>query len=1126
MSTSIYKTGFEIPDINPENVAFIDETQYDEAAQAKYLQDQKYDELEHNFDFNGYWKQIQDQEFQENKLAYMDGDLEAQDRELYTRQQVNYYDDVYNCTFTGECKDELSNMFTNTETNWSYKDLVNNKPLLEAAARAYGAYDADMNLRSRQDLVDLFMEDWSETFVNITKLGFGVEELEKATDQQKEDFALMMLTYDKVQATGEGSRDLLTQTKDVVSGLLKDPTTYMVWGKLAGEGAKVYGKKALLDYFKNFTKDKFARSFGKNGIIGGTYAGVDDLLRQTAEMDAGLRDSVDWGRFAGYSSMGVGLGGTFGLLMTGVSSKFNSSMDKWMVKNNLNNREALEFLRDNVNDEKSYNTFLKNLGWTRKEIIEEFEFLKSGKYKFDDSVKAWVPQNPDFATHKSRMDVRTGETHHFVEKFGEKAGKDTFGTIEPNQVIKDAQKLIDEDYVIQTDKTLELPYRKYGQRIFDWANERIKDKMNAFLGPDSILIRSGLRKYATAINDAMTSAHINTGRITSDLSAFIKKNAENLGDDLEGLWRNRGDKKVFAKYNKQQKELINKLEKYHKQQVEFAYRNKIITEEQYHRFLNDKNYIPRVWNVKYLTESKGAKEFADFIKKLWAKDRDAAKRIITSITGEDKVSSDLINSRFNSSAIKAMFRNKVDKEQSVERSSHFEKKRKIILRPEDENLIDPFMAKFGDRWSMYFDDVIRRNEFASRFGANDEVIVNKLNSLTKEGRGLHRDNLREAYFSTVKDPRSKAVSALIEYPRVARGVSRVNAYQTVDKMGLAQILNATQSYVNGISYMLKGGNVGKSIIKMPLKTVVSTFSGILPKLTPRRLHNIRNSGVLGEIELNKIVNETALQSRIIDKEFKGPLKWLNEPTEFLRVTGFIPVETINRRIAAVMGHGHIQDLHSQLQRLVLKGKGMSKEAMKLEKKLKELGINGSKEKEYLTADDLAMGMYNMNRGVNFSGESFSLPSYWHGPFGKLFTKFKSFMYFQGKFVNRNILAPLIDDKNPAPAIAYLTAAGILGNEAGDIRDWMSGRDVKQNLSALEWLVRGLQNAGGAGLFFETMKNVADNGAGAVESIVGPISDLLYTAQDILNFDIAGAAQRALVPNYPFKEQVNEYLRSW
>jgi len=78
---------------------------------------------------------------------------------------------------------------------------------------------------------------------------------------------------------------------------------------------------------------------------------------------------------------------------------------------------------------------------------------------------------------------------------------------------------------------------------------------------------------------------------------------------------------------------------------------------------------------------------------------------------------------------------------------------------------------------------------------------------------------------------------------------------------------------------------------------------------------------------------------------------------------------------------------------------------------------------------------------------------------------------------------------------------------------------------MAWIIRGLQNAGGMGLFFETMKGVQEEGPGAIGSdIAGPtVSDVAYVSQDILNFDFGKAAERMLVPNVPFKEQIKELM---
>jgi hypothetical protein len=1082
--------------------------------EGQFLSDQEREDLNFKFKPKDYLSQLETERY--NSIKDTLNTDEGKQVEINKRNAMQYYDDVYNC-LGGQCDNPYQDIVNNRESEWRYDTLQYNRPLIESLYRTYGAYDLEGNVRNPQVLLDQFMRDGAQRLVNITKLGADVLDSDLMTEQQKKDLAFQLLSYEKVAATGEGSRPALSQTADIVGGLITDPTNVLFGGAkpLAQATVGQLGKKGLLDWAKKIFTSEGAKAAGKGGTVAGLYVGFDEFFRQKPMIDAGILEKADWGRLTTATGIGIGMGTGLSLLLFGGSTALNNSMNKWMVDNNLTNKEALSMLRDNMDNEVKLYKFLKNLGWSKKDVETEIKFLREGGWKWNDEAKAWV--NTEGVKHKNRMDVRKGEAAFFK-------GEDVKGTMAPNELIANAQKVLDDEYAVQYNKEIEIPFRKYGQKMFDFLNRVLGDGINWIYGTDAVLVRSGLRKYATGISDAMATSTINSGRITRGLKDFIKANKNDLGEDLNALWRNRNDR---ANYNPAQRELIERLEKIHKQQLRNAVRNKVITLDEYKKFIKDTNYVPRVWNTQHLVTKKGAQEFSDFLMKLWKTDPQAARQIIDNITQNKKLTDEVIDARFNKNAVASMFRNKADREMSVERSAHLEKGRKIKVAPKYEPLLDQFMAPFEDRWAMYFDDVLKRNEFASRFGAKDEKVVDKIKQLRKEGKGRIADNLQEIYFATVKDTRSKTVADNAAKPALSRGISKINAYQTVDKLGLASVLNATQGFVNGITNMMQSGGGIKSFITAPARAVMSMLNAMAPKLTPKRLDIIHKSGVLGEIDMAKIVNESGLQARIIEKEFKGPLRWLNEPTQFLRKTGFIPVEAWNRRTAAIMAHGHIQDLHAQLQRLISKGKGGTRRAIKLEKQLRNLGINNAMSKKDLTANDITIGVYNMNKDVNFSGESFNLPTKWHGPYGKLFTKFKSFMFFQSRFIKRRVLDPLLIEKNPVPAIAYLTAAGVAGNTAGDIRNWMSGReeDDAHNREMMAWIIRGLQNAGGMGLFFETMKGVQEEGPGAIGSdIAGPtVSDAFYVGKDLLNFDFGKAAERMLVPNVPFKEQIKELM---
>jgi len=287
---------------------------------------------------------------------------------------------------------------------------------------------------------------------------------------------------------------------------------------------------------------------------------------------------------------------------------------------------------------------------------------------------------------------------------------------------------------------------------------------------------------------------------------------------------------------------------------------------------------------------------------------------------------------------------------------------------------------------------------------------------------------------------------------------------------------------------------------------------------------VHRAGVLGETDLARIATENMQHSRIIEKEFRGGLQYLNEPTKFLRAVGFLGVEEMNRRSASIMAHGHVSSLHSKLQKLLMTGKADTNKSRKLQRELKEMGINDPLKKD-LTSRDYAISGHMFNKHVNFSGETFNIPTNWQTPWFKLFTKFKSFMFYQARFLKRNVTDELFLHHNPKPLMAYLASAGIAGNAAEMTRALATGKEIDNNRDALELLIAGIGNAGGSGLWWDTMQQVAERGpGGAWSSVMGPtFSDIAYTAQDLSKGDLEKIVGRML-PNIPGKHQLIQQWR--
>jgi len=676
-------------------------------------------------------------------------------------------------------------------------------------------------------------------------------------------------------------------------------------------------------------------------------------------------------------------------------------------------------------------------------------------------------------------------------------------TPEEKILVKEGENILDETRIDIETVDIPISFSKLGQRAYDWISHTGgKGATRLMYGADAILIRSGQREMAKAITSAQATTDINVARIAHELNTFAVKNADALGDINQLINR-------AIPENQAQKDFLAMINTKKMRELKIARDNGIISKTDYARFAQDKSYIPRVWNTQKLITDVGAKEFSDMLNNIWKTQpgkRKDVTNLVKNITGKKELTDAMVEGRFSTEDIKAMFRKKADSELDVKRSSHLEYQRKLPIKAEFERELDDFMAKPIDRWTSFFEDVIRRNEYARRFGKNDERVKKAIEKMRRKGMNRQADDVQEVYFTAVGDPKySETIKARMDNPRLQQAVAKVNAFQNL-KLGLAAIPNATQAFVNGTVMLAKSG----SLLTAPFKATSAIVKAIVK--TKRGMDAVHSAGVLGEIDLSRIATENMPHARIIEREFKGPLKYLNEPTAFLRAVGFLSVEQMNRRAAAIMAHGHVTSLDARLQKLVMEGKAESFKGKALQKEMRELGIMDPL-KGNLTARDYAISGHMFNKYVNFSGESYNLPVNWQKPWFKLMTKFKSFMFYQSRFLKRQVADELFINKNPKPLIGYLVAGGIAGNQAELARALASGNEIEKNRNALELLISGVGNAGGGGLWYDTMQQVATRGpGGAWGAVMGPtFSDIAYTAQDLTNADFEAILKRLTPP---------------
>ena len=1053
-------------------------TKYDEFSQFDELDQATKADLEASVDYHAHfsspWQAFADKSKDQYEKAYAAGDFEEA-----TKIQ-NYYDyqkqrrletrSIFSCIQDGTCAQDNPILTGETEL-LTQEDLLFNPEILQFMAKTTGgAYDQYGQIRSpetiRRDFSRLMRIEENNLAVMTAK---AIEAAYGDEESQKEQ-ALKIMLWDMVKGTGEGSAPLGEQVVDIATAVLTDPTTYTTLGlapvvKTAlGQGGKQVYKNWAKQKLMRFATGRAAKGGVVSAIVGGTYTGAFELADQNLRTNVGLQESVDWGQVGKTTGLGAAIGGPLGFMLSGLHSGFNNLANRYMTReaargNAVYGKDILNQLKNSINNEGDLYDFFRRMGWSRKETLAELDKLKG--FSYDAKTKVW----------------RTAEGETWVPPSKPKFADEVYNQSQDlNTLAKDAQGGDDFVSIAASQAGTPMARTVLGQKIF----KKIDDKTGGWAtdlvyGGDSKLIHLGLRSELDNFRAALDEAEINTNRISQKLREAYRQvpdvSDKRLSDVLRGIAKDPTDaERAFQNIWQAERKVM----------LDRALKTKVLSKEQYDKFLADKAYIPRVWDLQSLTTDEGARNLSNFLSNIWNKDKDAVKSVLNNLVGEKNID-DIIANQFAPSKLKKAIAFRADEDRSVLNSTHLDFKRKIKVPRELEPELDQFMAPLADRMTVFFDDTLRRTSLAARFGNKHQWIANRSKDLRAQGKAREADALEQYFYTNTNDPRSKVIQSAMNNAVFSDVVRRINAYQTISKMGLAQILNATQVFVNGSTMLAKQGGAG--ILIAPFKALNSIRRAAFRNKNDFQL--AYDAGVLGEMDMQRIATENAIHGRIVDVNFKNPiLKAINEPTEFLRRAGFLKVEEINRVAANALGNWQIRRWHSDLQQLLNSGKGKSQQAAKLWSDLKKFGIKDPMKAE-LRPDELNYATFKFNREINFSGETINLPSHWKTPLGKLLTKFKSFSLYQSRFLKRHVLDEAFIHGNIGPLVTYLTTGAIGGTYADQIRTQIKLKDLEDDRPAIEAFINGVSKAGGFGLFMDTLKDVGERGGGLINVIAGP-----------------------------------------
>jgi hypothetical protein len=199
---------------------------------------------------------------------------------------------------------------------------------------------------------------------------------------------------------------------------------------------------------------------------------------------------------------------------------------------------------------------------------------------------------------------------------------------------------------------------------------------------------------------------------------------------------------------------------------------------------------------------------------------------------------------------------------------------------------------------------------------------------------------------------------------------------------------------------------------------------------------------------------------------------------YMRSIGFKKSEEILRTIAANAGKQYAFDLFEML------GKGGRKAAL-AERKFRAFGVDPAKvlRQGRLLEEDLLMIGKRVSDMTQFRGDKFDLPIKWIGPYGRLVTQFKTFIFNQARFLKDHVIKEAAKG-NPKPLLFLLTAYPIAG--AGHsllVNNVLLGKEPPESLPG--WYFEGLTTLGGLGMFETALTAGKFGREGALSFLAGP-----------------------------------------
>jgi hypothetical protein len=376
-----------------------------------------------------------------------------------------------------------------------------------------------------------------------------------------------------------------------------------------------------------------------------------------------------------------------------------------------------------------------------------------------------------------------------------------------------------------------------------------------------------------------------------------------------------------------------------------------------------------------------------------------------------------------------------------------------------------------------------RLEYIKEFGQDNIGLMEHIDKIQTQG------GINAANYASAITCRAFGTREFID-PTAQKVVNALTTAEVFSKMGFSAISNATQPVNTYAHTNLKVMTKGLIRLINPLTRAEAVEYGHRSAAT---FHTMIDAYSEYRRDPSSLINWLRSNVPKGERIFTEP----TAATNFLKYTGFTQVEVFNRIYTAVVGREYIKMQVEQLAKTL-----PNTRANKLAQiRLKKLGLdpnsfletvtleNGNQITKFRepTAQELYQGSNALVDLTQFRNWAISLPKFTGDPVGgvpifRLVTQLQTFGFHQTRAIKE------LWRTEPERILPMLTAMAAAGLVAGSAKDLLKGRERKWETASdtTKNLIYFMGQAGGFGLFADTMQGVFRDKTGLIKAGAGPV----------------------------------------